>query len=139
MIEALHEMPPGVTGVRASGQVSGEELRKMRPTWEKLVASDEIRFVEVIEADYAGFGPGGLLEDWKLSWGNFLRHHSAFKRIAVVTDKEWIIHAVHARKDMVPGEIKVFRVLDDLGAAKQWAALIVSTPGAGGLVTLVRG
>ena len=121
MIEELSAMPQGVTGVRVSGQISGEELREFRPTWEKLVASDEIRFVEVIDNDYTGFGPGGLLEDWKLSWGNFLRHHSAFKRMAVVTDKEWIIHAVHALAWMVPGEIKVF-TLDDLDHAKQWAA-----------------
>jgi SpoIIAA-like len=121
MIEALQDLPPGVTGVRVSGRVSGEELREFRPTWEKLLETDEIRFVEVIESDYAGFGSGGLLEDWKLSWGSFFRHHSAFKRIAVVTDKEWIIHAVHALAWMVPGEIKVF-ALDGLDGAKRWAA-----------------
>ena len=121
MIEALQEMPPGVTGVRVSGLVSGEELRQFRPTWEKLVETEEIRFVEVIDSDYDGFGPGGLVEDWKMSWGNFVRHHSAFKRIAVVTDKEWIVHAVHALAWMVPGEIKVF-ALGDLDDAKQWAA-----------------
>jgi hypothetical protein len=32
MIEALQEMPPGVTGVRVSGRVSGEELREFRLT-----------------------------------------------------------------------------------------------------------
>ncbi len=121
MIEALQDMPGGVSGVRVSGRVSGEELREFRPTWEKLVSADEIRFVEVIDDDYAGFGPGGLVEDWKLSWGNFLRHHSAFKRLAVVTDKEWIIHAVHALAWMMPGELKVF-ALDDLDLATQWAA-----------------
>ena len=121
MIEALHELPPGVTGVRVSGQVSGEEMREFRPTWEKLVDTGEVRFVEVIDDDYTGFGPGGLIEDWKLSWGSLLSHHSALKRIAVVTDKEWMIHAIHALAWMVPGEIKVF-ALDDLDAAKQWAA-----------------
>jgi hypothetical protein len=56
-----------------------------------------------------------------MSWGAMLHHHSAFKRIAVVTDKEWMVHAIHALAWMVPGEIKVFG-LDDLDAAKQWAA-----------------
>jgi SpoIIAA-like len=121
MIEALQEMPPGVTGVRVSGRVSGEELREFRPTWQKLVQTDQVRFVEVIDNDYTGFGPGGLIEDWKMSWGSLLGHHSAFKRIAVVTDKEWIIHAIHALAWMVPGEIKVFG-LDDLDGAKRWAA-----------------
>jgi hypothetical protein len=77
MIEALQEMPPGVTGVRVSGRVSGEELREFRPTWAKLVEADQVRFVEVIDDDYWGFGPGGLIEDWKMSWGSLLGHHSA--------------------------------------------------------------
>jgi hypothetical protein len=121
VIEQLTAMPPGVTGVRVSGRVSGDEMRAFRPTWQKLVGTDEVRFVEVIDNDYTGFGRGGLIEDWKLSWGSLLGHHSAFKRIAVVTDKEWIVHAIHALAWMVPGEIKVF-ALDDLDGAKQWAA-----------------
>jgi hypothetical protein len=121
MIEELSAMPQGVMGVRVSGRVSGEELRAFKPTWDKLGETHEIRFVEVIEDDYSGFGPGGLFEDWKMSWGSMFRHHSAFKRMAVVTDKEWIIHAVHALAWMVPGEMKVFG-LDDLDHAKEWAA-----------------
>jgi hypothetical protein len=39
----------------------------------------------------------------------------------VVTDKEWIIHAIHALAWMVPGEFKVFG-LDELDRAAQWAA-----------------
>jgi len=121
MIAELSAMPPGVTGVRVSGRVSGEQMREFQPTWAKLVETDEVRFVEVIDDDYTGFGPGGLVEDWKMSWGAMLHHHSAFRRIAVVTDKDWIIHAIHALAWMVPGEIKVF-ALDDLDRAKQWAA-----------------
>jgi hypothetical protein len=120
VIEQLTAMPPGVIGVRVSGRVSGDEMRAFRPTWEELVGTDEVRFVEVIDNDYTGFGPGGLIEDWKMSWGSLLGHHSAFKRIAVVTDKEWIIHAIHALAWMVPGEIKVF-ALDDFEQAEQWA------------------
>ena len=113
-------MPAGVVGVRVSGRLSGEEFRAFRPTWDKLVKSDQIRFVEVID-DYSGFGPGGLIEDCKLGFGALFHHHSAFKRIAVVTDMEWVVHALHALAWMVPGEIKVFG-LDDLDLAKQWAA-----------------
>ena len=69
MIEELSAMPSGVTGMRVSGRVSGEELRDFRLTWDKLGGTHEIRFVEVIDDTYEGFGPGGLLEDWKLSWG----------------------------------------------------------------------
>ncbi len=121
MIDVLQDMPDGVTGIRVSGRLRGDDLRQFEPAMEKLVKNDEIRIVEVIASDYEGFGPGGLVEDLKLGFGAIIRHHSAFKRIAVVTDKEWVVHTLHALAWMVPGELAVFG-LDDLERAKAWAA-----------------
>ena len=64
---------------------------------------------------------GGLIEDLKLGLGALIQHHSAFKRIAVVSDKDWVVHALHAFAWMVPGELKLFG-LDELERAKEWAA-----------------
>ena len=77
--------------------------------------------MEVIGSDYEGFGPGALVEDLKMGLGALFQHHSAFKRIAVVTDKEWIGHTLHALAWMVPGEIALFG-LGEIERAKQWAA-----------------
>lgn len=121
MIDVLPDMPQGVFGIRVSGRVRGDDLREFRPTMDELLESGEIRIVEVISPDYEGFGPGGLVEDLKLGFGELLRHHSAFKRIAVVSDFEWVAHAMHAFAWMVPGELKVFG-LGELDAAKVWAA-----------------
>ena len=121
MIELLPDVPEGVIGIRASGRLRGDELREVRPAIEELLKTGEIRIVEVIEPDYEGFGPGGLVEDIKLGLGTVLPHHSAFKRIAVVSDKEWVAHTLHALAWMVPGELAVFG-LDELERAKEWAA-----------------
>lgn len=121
MIELLSDVPEGVIGIRVSGRLSGDELREIRPTVEELVKTGEIRIVEVIEPDYEGFGRGGLVEDIKLGLGTVLPHHSAFKRIAVVSDKEWVAHTLHALAWLVPGELALFG-LDELDRAKQWAA-----------------
>ncbi|WNG84311.1 STAS/SEC14 domain-containing protein [Mycobacterium sp. ITM-2016-00316] len=121
MIEVLPDMPDGVTGIRASGRISGEDFRAFAPTMEALGAAKEIRIVEVIAPDYEGFGPGGLAEDLKMGFGTMLQHHSAFKRIAVVSDKDWVRHTMHALGWMVPGEVAVFG-LDELDGAKEWAA-----------------
>ncbi len=120
MIEELQDMPAGVTGIRVSGRVSADDLDDFKPTMERLLNSDEIRFVEVIGRDYAGFGPGGLFADIKQGFSN-VKHFAAFKRTAVVTDKEWIVHTLHALSWMIPGETKLFG-LDELEQAKQWAA-----------------
>lgn len=120
MIEVLSDMPEGVVGLKVSGHVSGDDLRGFRATMDDALAADEIRIVEVI-TDYSGFGPGGLAEDLKLGFGALLHHHSAFRRIAVVSDIEWVKHAMHAFAWMVPGDLKMFE-LDALDAAKEWAA-----------------
>jgi hypothetical protein len=121
MIEILPAMPSGVTGIRVSGRVSGDDLREFEPTMKELSHAGEIRIVEVIADDYEGFGPGGLVEDVKLGFGFLLHEHSAFKRVAVVSDKEWVAHTLHAFAWLVPGELKIFG-LDELDAAADWAA-----------------
>jgi hypothetical protein len=121
MIEVLPAMPQGVTGIRVSGRLSGDDLREFESTMETLRKADEIRIVEVIAADYEGFGPGGLVEDLKLGFGVLFRERSAFKRIAVVSDKEWVVKTLHALAWLVPGELKTFG-LDELDVAADWAA-----------------
>jgi hypothetical protein len=121
MIEILPDMPKGVVGIRVSGHLRGDDLRDFKPAMEGLLETDEIRIVEVIGPDYEGFGPGGLVEDLKLGFGALFQHHSAFKRIAVVTDKHWVANTLHALAWMVPGELALFG-LDELDRAKEWAA-----------------
>lgn len=121
MIEVLSDMPQGVTGIRVSGRLLGDELRAIKPTMQEVLKTDEIRIVEVIASDYEGFGPGGLVEDLRLGLGTVLPHHSAFKRIAIVSDKEWVAHTLHALQWMIPGELAVFG-LDEFERAKEWAA-----------------
>lgn len=121
MIEVLPDMPEGVAGIRVSGRLRGEDLREFKPTLRELLNTAEIRMVEVVASDYEGFGPGGLIEDLKLGFSALAGHHAAFKRIAVVSDKDWVAHALHAFAWMVPGELAVFG-LDELERAKQWAA-----------------
>ena len=121
MSEVLQDMPDGVTGIRVSGRLRRDDIKEFTPTMRTMLDSPEIRMVEVIADDYEGFGPGGLLEDMRQGFGALFRHHSAFKRVAVVSDKEWVVHTLHALAWMVPGELALFG-LDELEQAKQWAA-----------------
>ncbi|ORB11221.1 SpoIIAA family protein [Mycobacterium noviomagense] len=121
MIKLVPNMPEGVTGIRVSGRLLGDELRELQPAIEQLLKKGEIRIVEVIASDYEGFGHGGLAADLKLGFGTVLPHYSAFKRIAIVSDKQWVAHTMHALAWMLPGEVAVFG-LDELERAKEWAA-----------------
>ena len=122
MIEVLPDMPEGVTGIRVSGRVSGDDLKAFRPTVDELVnAGGDIRIVEIIDSDYQGFGAGGLVEDLKLGLGTLFSRHSSFKRVAVVSDKEWVVHTIHLVGWLMPGDVAVFG-LAELDRAKQWGA-----------------
>ena len=138
MIEVLPDMPEGVTGIRVSGRVRGDDLRKFKPDMEEMLKNSELRIVEVIASDYEGFGPGGLVEDLKLGFGALFRHHSAFKRIAVVSDKEWIAHTLHCGGVDGPRRARPFRtrrararqgVGRGLRGAGQSGKLMTSGPG----------
>ena len=120
MIEELKDMPAGVNGIRITGRVTAEDFDQFKPAMQRMLDSEDIRFVEVIGSDYEGFGPGGLLADIKQGFST-LKHLRAFRRTAIVTDKEWIAHTLHALAWMIPGEVALFG-LDELEAAKRWAA-----------------
>jgi hypothetical protein len=68
MIEVLPDMPEGVTGIRVSGRLRGDDLREFKPAMEELLKTGEIRIVEVVAADYEGFGPGGLIAIRHADW-----------------------------------------------------------------------
>jgi hypothetical protein len=63
-----------------------------------------------------------------------IQHHSAFKRIAVVSDQDWIAHALHAFAWMIPGDLGLFG-LDELervprnGPPADCLALPTAAPG----------
>jgi hypothetical protein len=88
---------------------------------EELLKAGEIRIIEVVAPDDESFGPGGLSEDLKLGLDALIQHHSAFKPIAVASDKDWDGHALHAFVWMLPSEIAPF-ALDELKRAKEWVA-----------------
>lgn len=62
-----------------------------------------------------------MVEDLKVGLGILFQRHSDFKRIAVVSDKAWVAHTLHAVAWMIPGELEIFG-LDELEKATQWAA-----------------
>ena len=49
MIEVLPDMPAGVTGIRVSGRLLGDDLREFKPALEEMLKTGEIRIVEIPE------------------------------------------------------------------------------------------
>jgi len=121
MVEHIEGMPHGVVGFRASGKLTGADYRDvLEPELRKAVEAGGARLLFVL-SDFEGLEPGAWIEDVKTGLEVLVRHHSAWKRYALVTDVDWIAKANRMFAWMIPGEVQIFD-LDHLADAMAWIA-----------------
>ena len=72
---------------------------------------------------FEGLTPGAIWQDLKIG----VEHWRKCKRIALVTDVDWMRHGVDWFGWMTPGEVKHFQ-LADRAAAIAWAAASDESP-----------
>jgi hypothetical protein len=117
MIKELSDLPPGVLGFEISGTVHAEDYRDVvLPALQRAYASGEFRFVIVIP-EFGGMSGGAVWQDLKVG----VEHLHAWKRIALVTDIDWVRHATALFGWLTPGEVEVF-LLAQRDEAIAWAA-----------------
>jgi hypothetical protein len=108
VVERLQNMPAGTLGFRLSGKINRDEYFEiLDPVREKLERGEKVSFLVETAPDFQGLDLVGL------------KHRSAWDRLAVVTDKDWIRHGVAAFAWVIPGEIRVFEP-GELEKAKAW-------------------
>jgi hypothetical protein len=109
MIETLANMPAGVLGFEGSGKIRRDEYRAMMdPIYQALERGGPVNLLFVVGDDFSGLDAGALWEDMKAGGSVGLKHRSAWRRMAVVTDKDWIRHATAAAGWLAPGELRIF-------------------------------
>lgn len=117
MIEILSDMPDGVIGFEAGGKLRAEDYRDiLLPAIEQASSTGDVRVVIVIK-DFDGMTGGALWQDLKMG----IEHLTVWKKIALVTDVEWMSHMASLFGWMTPGELKHFP-LSARAAALTWAA-----------------
>ena len=117
MIRELADLPPGVTGFEVSDVVHTDDYRDVvLPAVQRAAKEGEIRFVIVIP-DFGGMTGGAVWQDVKVG----VEHFRDWKRIALVTDIDWMRHATELFGWMTPGTIKIFPLAQRDGAIA-WAA-----------------
>jgi hypothetical protein len=109
--------PPGVIGFEATGKLRAEDYRDVvLPAVERAAAGGEVRFVIVIP-EFGGISGGAVWQDLRVG----VEHFRAWKRIALVTDIDWMAQVTALFGWMTPGEVRVFR-LAQRDEAIAWAA-----------------
>ncbi len=118
MIEPLPDLPDGVLGFEAVGEIHSDDYRDtLVPALEAAGETGEIRLVYVIGDRFERYSAGASWQDAKLG----LHHHGKWHRAALVSDLDWVHHLIGVFGWAVPGEMKVFG-LAELDAAVAWAA-----------------
>jgi hypothetical protein len=117
MLTAIPDLPPGVIGFEVSGKLEAEDYRDtLLPALQQAAADGEVRIVLVMP-EFEGISAGGVWEDMKMG----VEHWRAWKRIAFVSDVEWMAHATAWFGWMSPGEVKHFPLANRADAIA-WAA-----------------
>lgn len=119
MLTVIPDLPAGVVGVEAEGQVTaGDYEQVLVPAVEaarKATPEGKVRMLYVLGSDFPGYTTGAAWEDAKLGLGQI----RAWERIAIVSDADWLRRAVHGFGWMMPGEVQVFG-MDERDAARAW-------------------
>jgi SpoIIAA-like len=106
MIEIIEGFPDNVVGASAKGYVTKSDyddvlIPKIEAAFKR---HDRIRFYYELGPQFVGYEPGAMWEDFTLGFG----HLGRWERIAVVTDAEWLRHAVNAFRFLMPNQVRVF-------------------------------
>jgi SpoIIAA-like len=117
MITQLDGLPEGVIGFEASGKIAAEDYRDVIvPALEHAAKAGDVRFL-IVMRDFEGISGGAIWQDLKIG----IEHLRSWKRIALVTDIDWMTHAAHLFGWMTPGETKTF-TLAQKNQAIEWVA-----------------
>jgi len=119
MFQAIDGMPDGVVAVRGTGRIRGEDYRDvLEPAIERASAGGrKVRLYLELGEGFEGYDPSGMVADSTLG----MSHLSSFERIAIVTDTDWLRHAIHLFGPLIPGDVRVFSVAD-APSAREWVA-----------------
>lgn len=111
-------LPDGVVGFEASGKIEASDYTDvLMPAIGGLIEQGrDVRIVLVFE-HFDGMSAGGAWQDLKVG----VEHLTKWKRIALVTDLDWMITVASLFGWMTPGELRRFP-LADRDRAVAWAA-----------------
>jgi hypothetical protein len=119
MIDLLDGFPDGVVAAVAKGRVTRRDYEAVLiPAVEAAFARrDKVRCYYELGREFAGMDAGAVWEDMRVGLG----HLSAWERVAVVTDVDWVRLAINAFRFLLRGEVQVFPS-SEAAEARQWIA-----------------
>jgi SpoIIAA-like len=118
-VTVIDGLPDDTIGISVEGAIEARDYdTTIGPLIEaKLRDYAHIKLLYQLGPGFASVTPGAVWSDARIG----LKHLTGFSRVAVVSDIEWIRHAVRLFAPMIPAEVHVFPDAE-LPAAKAWLA-----------------
>ncbi len=119
MLRKIEDMPAGTLGFMAVGEVEDDDWSEaVEPVLRETIATGaKIRMLYLLGPQSNEIEGDALAAEARFR----ASHLSAFERLAVVGDEDWLRPAVATFSFLLPGRAKAFRIAE-LDAAKQWLA-----------------
>ena len=119
MMDLMQNLPDHVVGIIASGEVTANDYETfLVPAIEaKLVGQGKLRILYQLGPEFKGFTSGAMWDDLKLG----VAHLTAWEKVAVVTDVDWISNATRLFGFAMPCPVKVFSN-KEIADATRWVA-----------------
>lgn len=117
MIELLNDFPDSGIGVRAAGKVSRQDYEDVVvPAIEHMIeSSGKINFLLLLDTPLSNYSVGADFKDILIG----LQYYKHWRKIAIVSDEEYVRKFVVGINYPLPGETKAFTV-SELEEAKSW-------------------
>jgi len=119
MIERIADLPDYVVGFTAAGKVTGKDYEDVLiPAVEAgLERHKHLNLLYHLGPSFEGFDAAAVWNDTKVG----LKHLTAWRRVAVVTDVDWIRAAARAFGFVMPCHVRVFEE-SGLAEARGWVS-----------------
>ena len=104
MIEQLKTFPDHVLAFVYKGHITKADYDTVLVPviLNALETQDKVRLYIETDATFSGIGPGAIWEDFKVG----VEHLTRWERVVVVTDVDWIKHAMRLFSFLMPGAVK---------------------------------
>jgi hypothetical protein len=119
MLQFINDLPDHVVGIRATGEVTKEDLDTVLiPKIDELVKRQgEINYILVLQTPVQNFTAGAWWDDLKVG----LKHFTKWNKIAIVTDQKAVEKFTDVFSFTIPGESKGYD-LSELDEAVKWVS-----------------
>jgi hypothetical protein len=119
MLKQIRDMPVGTVGFEAIGKVEDDDFEhSVEPVLRgEIAAGRQIRLLYLLGTEMGEYEGDTLTEEMQFA----VRHPSAYERVAVVSDEDWLRPALRVLSVLVPGQLRGYPVAQ-LPRAREWLA-----------------